>query len=362
MGDLLCLDASVRERDVSVRLHVPEGRTLAVVGPNGAGKSTLLDLIAGVLRPSSGTVRLRGEEVSGPHRHLLPYRRRISYVEQRALLFPHLDVLGNVTFGPRSRGVPAKVARQRALDELAAVNCLDLAGCRATELSGGQAQRVAVARALAVDPDIVLLDEPFAALDATVTPELRQLLRARLVGQTAILVTHDLVDVVALADHVVELARGRVVADGPVDELVQAPSTPFLADFVGMNLLHGQGEGKRVRLDATTVITGMGEVTAGPARAVFSPSAVGLFEEAPHGSPRNQLAARVVGVEDRPFGQRISLEVCGQRFAADITAAAAAELGIVEGMSLVAVVKASEVTLHPGGGGQLNDVPWRPVP
>ncbi len=176
MAELLLVDAEVAPRDIRLRLEVFEGQTVAVIGPNGAGKSTLLDLIAGSLRPTAGSVKVRGEEVSGSRRHLPPYRRRVSYVEQRPLLFPHLDVLGNVVFGPRSRGVPKAEARHRAMEELEAVGCADLAARPSSGLSGGQAQRVALARALAVDPDIVLLDEPFGALDATVTPELRRLL------------------------------------------------------------------------------------------------------------------------------------------------------------------------------------------
>ena len=348
--------ARVQQRDIQLEMSLAEGQRLAVVGPNGAGKSTLLDLIAGALRPSSGVVVLRGEEVSGPHRHLPPHRRHISYVEQRALLFPHLDVLGNVAFGPRSRGASVAEARRRALTELAAVHCEDLAGCGVDKLSGGQAQRIALARALAVDPDVVLLDEPFGALDATVTPELRRLLRERLAGQATVLVTHDLLDVVALADQVLELSRGRVVASGLVDELIQAPSTPFLADFAGLNLLHGQGDGNHVWLAEGVAVVGTGEVPTGSARAVFAPTAVSLFHRAPCGSPRNQLAAVVVAVEDRHFGQRVSLEVAGQRFAADVTAAAAAELGLGVGVQLVAVIKATEVTLHNGGG------PSRPAP
>lgn len=356
MTDLLRVAAELRQRDIRLELNLSEGQRVAVIGPNGAGKSTLLDLIAGVLRPTAGAVWLRGEEISGPHRHLPPHRRRISYVEQHSLLFPHLDVLGNVAFGPRSRGASVKQARRRALTELAAVQCEDLVGCRADQLSGGQAQRVALARALAVDPDIVLLDEPFAALDARVAPELRRLLRERLAGQATVLVTHDLMDVVALADQVVELSRGRVVADGVVDELIQAPSTPFLADFVGVNLLHGRGDGNRVWLTEGVAVVGSGDVGVGPARAVFAPAAVALFPHAPHGSPRNQLTAEVVAVEDRHLGQRVTLELAGQRFTADVTAAAAAELGLAPGGRVVAVIKATEVTVHPGGG------PSRPAP
>ncbi|NHB84202.1 ATP-binding cassette domain-containing protein [Tessaracoccus sp. HDW20] len=155
------------------------------------------------------------------------------------------------------------------------------------ELSGGQAQRVAIARALAIDPEIVLLDEPFAALDAAATPELRRLLRERLRGITTAMVTHDPLDVLSLADGVAHLDGGRVVLQAGVDRVFQNPRTRFLADFVGLNLLHGRALGDAVELTDGAVVAGLAErpLGDGEARAVFPPGAVSIFRRAPHGSP-----------------------------------------------------------------------------
>lgn len=350
MADAVRVDATVAARGLELAVGIPEGTTVAVVGANGAGKSSLIQLLAGGLRPDTGAVTMRGLELSTP-RHVVPvHQRRFGYLEQRALLFPHLTVLDNVAFGPRSRGATQRAARRRAAEELEAVGLAEFAGRRTWQLSGGQAQRVALARALAIDPELMLLDEPFAALDATLTPELRRLLRARLRGLTTVLVTHDFLDVVALADHLVELEEGRVVGDGPVDFVAQRPGTEFLAGFVGLNLLRGEARGGELALGGGITVAGLAEQTMadGAARAVFPPTAVSLFRQAPHGSPRNELPAVVELVEDRWPVQRITLTIAGQRVAADLTPAAVAELALAPGEHVVAVLKATQVSLHPG--------------
>ena len=350
MADAVRIDATVAARGLDLAVGIPEGRTVAVVGPNGAGKSSLIELIAGGLLPDTGTVSLRGRELSSPKRAVPMHQRPFGHLEQRALLFPHLSVLDNVAFGPRARGVSKQAARQRARAELEAVGLAGLAGRRPSQLSGGQAQRVALARALAIDPEVVLLDEPFAALDATVTPELRRLLRARLRGLTALLVTHDFLDVVALADHAVELDRGSVVGEGPVEAMAQSPATEFLAGFVGLNLLRGEALDGELALGGGVAVAGLaqGDLPDGEARAVFPPTAVSVFRAAPHGSPRNELPAVVEGIEDRWPVQRVTLNVAGQRLAADLTPGAVRELGLARGDHVVAVLKATQVSLHRG--------------
>lgn len=352
MSEAIRIQATHASRGLHLDVVIPEGSTVAVIGPNGAGKSSLLQLISGELAPDAGVVTVHGRDLSGPGGHVPPHLRRFGYVEQRSLLFPHLSVVDNVAFGLRARGIGRAVSRRRALDELAAVGCRDLADRRPAELSGGQAQRVSVARSLAADPEVVLLDEPMAALDATVAPELRRLLRERLQGVTTLLVTHDFLDVVTLADRMIELADGAVVAEGAVDDLGERPSSAFLAGFVGVNLLHGQSRGdSAVWLDASTAIAGLSrdDLPAGPTRAVFSPAAVSIFRAAPHGSPRNELPATVVGIEDRWPVQRVTLEVAGQRIAADLTPAAVRDLSLTPDLTVTAVVKATQVSLHPGG-------------
>ena len=352
MAEGIRIRATHAARGLDVDVTVPVGATLAVVGPNGAGKSSLLQLVSGDLVPDAGHVTVDGRLLTGPGVHVPPHRRPTGYVEQRPLLFPHLTVADNVAFGLRARGVGRGASLARAHEELAAVGCGHLAGRRPRELSGGQQQRVTIARSLATDPEVLLLDEPFAALDAAVAPELRRLLRERLAGLTTLLATHDLLDVVALADTMIELADGAVTAQGDVDDLCQRPASAFLAGFVGVNLLHGRSRGDAtVWLDASTAIAGLAQepLTAGLARAVFAPSAVSVFRDAPHGSPRNELPASVAAIEDRWPVQRVLLDVAGQRIAADLTPSAVRDLELAPGHHVVAVVKATQVSLHPGG-------------
>lgn len=171
--------ARLADRDFDVRLEVGAGEVLAVLGPNGAGKSTLLDVIAGLVRPDAGQVRLGGRTLTDTGKSIAvpPHRRGISLLAQEPLLFPHLTVAQNVAFGPRSGGLRAGTARAVAHEWLAAVDAVELARRKPGQLSGGQAQRVALARALAVRPRLILLDEPMAALDVAVAPAMRALLR-----------------------------------------------------------------------------------------------------------------------------------------------------------------------------------------
>lgn len=345
----LHVSAAIEGRGFAVDVRIQRGDHVAVVGPNGAGKSTFLQLIAGSLRPTAGQVALHGDVVATPERLVPPHRRRIAYVEQRPLLFPHLDVLGNVMFGLVARGIDRREARRRALTELEAVGCAELSDRRANALSGGQAQRVSLARGLAIDPDVLLLDEPFAALDVSVTPALRRLLRDRISGLTTVLVTHELLDIVTLADRLVVLEGGRVAADGPVDALVASPPTRFLADFVGLNLLTGTVDADGALVVGSERITGLsdGELTAGQrARATIAPDAVAIHREAPHGSPRNALRGRIVAIEPRGAVVGVTVDVAGHPLRADLTPGAVADLGLVPDEPVVAVVKATQVRLH----------------
>lgn len=222
----------VQERGVDVRLHVPAGQTLAVLGANGSGKSTVLDSLAGLIPTDTGHVRL-GERLlagvdSGAEQRrrppVPPHRRGITRLGQEPLLFPHLSLLANVAFGLRAAGVERGSALEQAGQWLDRVGLAPLAGRRPDQVSGGQAQRAAVARALAVRPELTLWDEPFAALDVEAAPRLRELLARHLEGRTAVLVTHDLDDVRALADRVLVLDRGRVVQDVTAQEFLSSPS------------------------------------------------------------------------------------------------------------------------------------------
>ncbi|MCU1405862.1 MAG: molybdenum transporter ATP-binding protein [Glaciihabitans sp.] len=243
-------------RNVDLRIEVAAGETVAVLGPNGAGKSTVLDVIAGLVTPDSGHSELAGEVLfnlpaggKSPPAWKPPHQRAVSLLAQEALLFPHLTVLENVAFGPRSAGVGAKRAREMAVQWLREVDAEQLGARKPAELSGGQAQRIAVARALASDPGLLLLDEPMAALDISVAPAIRRMLRRVLADRSAIIVTHDALDAYTLADRVVIVEEGRVVDQGTPAEVFDRPRSAFVAGLAGVNLLTGIREGNSLVLD-----------------------------------------------------------------------------------------------------------------
>ncbi|MBX3098922.1 MAG: ATP-binding cassette domain-containing protein [Salinibacterium sp.] len=227
----MSLTAAVRvpERSVDLDLTVSRGRTLALLGPNGAGKSTVLGAIAGVVA-SVGQITLGGRPIENAEVE----DRRVGYVFQDYLLFPHLSVLENVAFGPRSQGRGRAASRSVAGEWLDRLGIGALAARRPAELSGGQAQRVALARALAAEPELLLLDEPLSALDVEVRAEVREELARHVKewGGLTILVTHSLDDVAALADDVIVLEKGRATQRATVRELVAAPATPYVSRLV----------------------------------------------------------------------------------------------------------------------------------
>ncbi len=210
------------------------GGTVALVGPNGSGKTSLLRTIAGAYRPDAGRMRLGTRELFDTARDLFvpPEARKIGYVPQGYGLFPHLRVVDNVAFGLRALGALVQ-RRQRARAQLEQLGCLHLADRLPARLSGGEQQRVALARALVVAPEMLLLDEPLAALDAKARRAMRVSLAAEIRdrGTPTVIVTHHLPDVLTLAEHVVVIESGRVVQTGSPSEVSQAPATAFVAEF-----------------------------------------------------------------------------------------------------------------------------------
>ena len=340
----LRLEARVAERGLDISLEVAAGETLAVLGPNGAGKSTLLSILAGLLRPDSGRAELDGESLFDlSRRHWLPpHQRGISLLAQEPLLFPHLSALENVAFGPRSAGRTRAEARASARQWLAAVEAAELWDSRPPQLSGGQAQRVAIARALAPEPRLLLLDEPLAALDVAVAPTLRLMLRTVLAGRTAIVVTHEVLDALTLADRVVVLGDGVIVEQGATAEVLQRPRHPFTAGLAGLNLLTGVRTGTGLRMADGTVVTGPGSGRIGvPAAAAARPSATSVHLDQPSGP--NAFAATVQDLE--PRGD--SVRVRSASMVADISPGRAAALGLTPGLSVWFTVAETEVTIYP---------------
>jgi molybdate transport system ATP-binding protein len=344
---------------VDVSLTVAPGDVLAVLGPNGAGKSTVLDVLAGLLRPDSGHVRLGGRTLTGDGAHVPPHRRGVGLLAQQPLLFPHLSALANVAFGPRAQGLPRRAALARAGELLDAVDMGAFAERRPGQLSGGQQQRVALARALAAGPDLLLLDEPLAALDVDTMPAMRALLRRpiRDSGRTAVLVTHAALDALVLADRVAVLSDGAVVEEGATREVLARPRSPFAARIAGLDLVPGTACPEGLRTADGLVVAGHAEgtVVGDPAVAVFPPAAVAVFAERPHGSPRNAVPVRLAAVE--PHGDLVRLRagvrdggpVWAEGLAADVTPAALVDLPAEPGAQLWFVVKATEVAIHPAG-------------
>ncbi len=349
----LSLKATVAERGFDLELSLAAGERLAVLGPNGAGKSTLLGLLAGTLRPDSGRAELGGRVLfdTATRAWRPPHTRGVALLAQDPLLFPHLTVLENVAFGPRVNGAGRADARQRAEHWLTEVDALEFASRRATELSGGQAQRVAIARALATEPELLLLDEPLAALDVGVAPAIRRLLARVLAGRTTLVVTHDLLDALLLSDRAVVLAEGSAVEDGPTEQVLQQPRTPFAARLAELNLVRGIAADDGVRVGDDLVLQGMATeplAPGAPAVAAFTPSAVSVYLDPPQGSPRNLIAVTVTEVEQRGGIVRIRADDHhGHQLAADVTPRAAAELDLYPGRAVVFSLKATAVALYP---------------
>ena len=347
----LDLSATVTERGFDLSQHVGTGEVLAVLGPNGSGKSTALALIAGLLRPDIGTASLDGRvlfDLRGPGRSLAwvpPHARGVALLAQEPLLFPHLSALDNVAFGPRSTGRSPAAARVIAQGWLDEVDAAQYAGRRPAQLSGGQAQRVAVARALAADPRMLILDEPMAALDVAVAPAVRQMLRRVLQDRSAVVVTHDVLDALLLADRVMVLDNGRVVEEGPTEQVLARPRSAFAARIAGLNMVRGTLDGHGVRGVDGILVEGIADqpVAQGdPAVAVFRPSAVGVYRHPPGGSPRNVVDVTITELE--PVGDQIRVRTA--HLSAEVTAAAVAELDLAPGAPVVFAVKASEVAIY----------------
>lgn len=240
-GAAVHVAGTVTERGWNVDAALRPGLVTAVVGHNGAGKSTLAQVIAGTLRVDGGAVSI-GERVVDDAATFVPARRRgVAMVSQAPRIFTHMSVVANVAFPLRVRGVGRAEARAAALEQLRAVGIADLAHRRASDLSGGQAARVAIARALVFRPEVLILDEPTAALDVEATAQVSAVLRERLMGAgiTTLLVSHDIAEVLALASHMIVMGEGRVVEEGSPARVLASPTSVFAARLAGLNIVTG---------------------------------------------------------------------------------------------------------------------------
>ena len=352
--------ASAQGFRLDVSLTARPGEVLALLGPNGAGKSTALRALAGLTPLTAGQFVLDGRtlEQPGTRLRIAPEDRPVGVVFQDYLLFPHLSALDNVAFGLRTRGVRKAAARTEAAGWLDRVGLAEHATARPRALSGGQQQRVALARALAPRPRLLLLDEPMAALDARTRLDVRAQLRRHLAAfdAVAVLVTHDPLDAMVLADRITVIEEGRVVQHGAPAEIARHPRSDYIARLVGLNLFRGTADGHDVTVDpGTDAGAGTGpeirittaESAAGPVFVAFPPSAVTVHRGRPDSSARNVWQAVVAGME--LHGDQVRLDLVGElRLTADLTQGAVAELGLVEGSGVWAAVKATQTHAYPG--------------
>ncbi|MEU8246687.1 ABC transporter ATP-binding protein [Nonomuraea sp. NPDC048916] len=327
---------------LDLTLRAAPGEVVALLGPNGAGKTTALRALAGLISLSEGEIVVDGR----PLHTMAAEQRPIGMVFQDYLLFPHLSALDNVAFGPRCHGASKAEARRAAAALLERVGLTEHAGAKPRHLSGGQAQRVALARALAVGPRLLLLDEPLAALDAHTRLEIRSHLRRHLAdfdGAT-VLVTHDPLDAMVLADRLVVIENGAIVQQGTPAEVARRPRTDYVARLVGLNLYRGLADGSRVKVDELLFSTA--DHLDGPAFVAFPPAAVALYRVKPDGSPRNLWQATIDGIERHGDNVRVHLDGPIPVFA-DITPAAVADLDLGAGQQVWASVKATETHAYP---------------
>ncbi|MEU6989362.1 ABC transporter permease [Streptomyces sp. NPDC046465] len=327
-------------------LDAEPGTTIAVVGPNGAGKTTLLRALLGLTPRAHARLRLGERDVTG----LPPHRRGVAWVPQEGALFPHLNALGNTAYGLRAQGVRRAEARREARTWLDRLGVGHLAHRKPAQLSGGQAQRVALARALAARPRLLLLDEPLAALDQTTRAHVRHTLRRHLdgFGGVCLIVTHDPVEAVSLADRVLVLDEGRTLQDAPPAEVTRHPRSPWVARMLGRNAWPGTADA-----DGSLALAGEGRlVVADPleagarALAVIAPEAVSVHRERPEGSPRNVWPGTVR--EITAAGSRLRVLIASREapdLIAEITPQAALDLGLADGSEVWTSVKATEVSV-----------------
>lgn len=286
--------------DLSFKL--PSGQFLTLLGPSGCGKSTTLRIIAGLTPASSGIVRIGSRDVT----RVRPAGRNIGMVFQSLALFPHMTVEENIGFSLRVQRRPAAERRERVEQALDLVRMRSFAGRYPSQISGGQRQRVALARAIVFHPDILLLDEPFSALDRKLRDEMQQELRALVqrLGVTTVFVTHDQEEAIRLSDRVAVMHEGRIDQIGTPEAVYNRPATPFVADFMGaVNLLDGRFEGA---IDGVAAIRAAGRMFHAPlheaaplkganVKLVVRPERTGLASAAPQDRPalKGRLVSRV---------------------------------------------------------------------
>lgn len=325
-------------------LELAPGEVVAVLGPNGAGKTTLLRALAGLEPIEAGSIELAGRIVDGEGIFVPAEQRAVGVVFQDYRLFPHLRVLDNVAFGPRSLMVPRDQARERARNWLVRLDIGDLGARKPRELSGGQAQRVALARALATEPSLLLLDEPLAALDAHTHSEVRRELRRHLrsLPTASLVVTHDPLDALVLADRMLILESGRIVQQGTGAQVARFPASPYVARLMGVNLY---GAGRLGSEELTGFEAGVGML------ALIRPEHFAIARREPVGAELLRLQGEISGMEFLADHVRVWAEHGGISSMVDLSPARVSELALLEGDRVWLSVPLDAIVTYPRSGG-----------
>ena len=344
------------EFELELALHARAGSTTVIVGESGAGKSSALRLAAGLDRPARGRIVVDGEvyDDSATNIHVPPWRRNVGYVSQDYALFPHLSVAENVAFGLRAAGARVSEIRTRVERALERTGIAELARRRPATLSGGQQQRAALARALVLDPRLLLLDEPLAALDlqtrAVVRRELRDLLRS--LGCVTLYVTHSPLEALLFGERIVVIEHGRVSQAGSRDQLLRHPRSRYVAELMGTNLFAGRlGP---LRSEGETLRTGDGdfEISAahdrGDVFVTVDPREITLHPHRPEGSAQNVFAGPILELAPQPPGGERVRVVLGTSppLVAEITREAVETLHLTEGATIHASFKATGIRTY----------------
>src|SRR5215467_5051867 len=357
-SDGLVVDAEVRRGSftLTVSLAAASGQVLGLLGPNGSGKSTLLAAVAGLTPVSSGRITLAGQVMddAAEGTFVEAWGRPVGFVFQNYRLFPHLTVAENVAFSPRARGLGRQAARAAAVHWIGRLGLADLAGRKPAQLSGGQAQRVALARALAGEPALLLLDEPLSALDAGARLDVQAELRRHLADFTGpcLLVTHDPLEALVLADRLLVLEGGRIVQEGSPAQVARQPATDYVAKLVGLNLYAGEADGGQVKLTGGGAFVVADTGQHGDVLVALRPSAVVVSSQRPEpSSARNTWPAKIAGLT--LLADRVRLDLEGPPHAlVDVTPAAVAELSLRPGSEVWLTAKATDLEVYPRAGSQ----------